>query len=93
MRLPNLTCAIAVAALMTGIAASSARAQDICGRLWVERNAIYKAKGYCFKTQRAISYFGNAGCMYDYEEEVPLSRGERQRIGRIRAEERALGCR
>jgi hypothetical protein len=28
--------------------------------LWVERNSYYKEAGYCFKTTRAISYFGVA---------------------------------
>jgi len=77
-----------------GFAASTANAQgDACFRLWVARNSIYKANGYCFKTERAISYFGNAGCMYDSEEDVPLSSRDRARIARIQAEERDLGCR
>src|SRR5207249_301574 len=38
-----------------------------CDDLWVARNTIYKNRGYCFKTQRAISYFGNAGCRYNNE--------------------------
>src|SRR5437660_5578352 len=29
-----------------------------CQQVWVERNSMYKAKGYCFKTRRAIEYFG-----------------------------------
>jgi hypothetical protein len=32
---------------------------DVCFDLWVQRNSIYKAYGYCFKTPKAISYFGN----------------------------------
>lgn len=73
-----------------------ARAQPYgsqCDQLWIERNAIYKERGYCFKTQRAISYFGNAGCMYDVEAQLPLSPYDRTRIAEIRNSERALGCR
>jgi hypothetical protein len=78
--------------LMAGTAAPSF-AQDVCQSLWVERNSIYKAAGYCFKTARAIRYFGNAGCSYDNERELPLSRGDQSRVARIIAEERANGCR
>ena len=28
---------------------------NICDDLWVQRNSIYKAYGYCFKTPKAIS--------------------------------------
>jgi hypothetical protein len=71
---------------------SMAAAQSRCERLWVARNQIYKDAGYCFKTSRAIAYFGNAGCQYDVESRVPLGRGERARVARIQAEERELGC-
>ena len=78
-----------------GIASTTmARAQgDIRQQLWVERNSIYKDRGYCFKTQRGIAYFGNAGCMYDREGDIPMSAAERRRISEIIAEERANGCR
>jgi hypothetical protein len=85
---------LAILALALVPVATPAPAQgDICGQLWVERNSIYKANGYCFKTSRAIGYFGNAGCVYDIEAMVPLSPGERARVARIQAEERSLGCR
>jgi len=60
--------------------------------LWVERNSYYKDAGYCFKTARAISYFGNAGSLYDNENAVPLSRATRIRIAQIVRAERAYGC-
>ena len=63
-----------------------------CGELWAERNSIFKANGYCFKTSRAISIFGNAGCRYDSEARVPLSRSERSQVNAIIAAERARGC-
>jgi hypothetical protein len=63
-----------------------------CDQLWVARNSIYKARGYCFKTQRAINYFGNAGCIYQNEDAVPLTPAERAQINQIQAQERAMGC-
>jgi hypothetical protein len=92
----RFSLAIALILSTSGLAfvATDASAQgDTCFRLWVQRNTIYKANGYCFRTERAISYFGNVGCRYDYEGDIPLSRAERARIARIQSEERALGCR
>jgi hypothetical protein len=63
-----------------------------CDQLWVARNSIYKMRGYCFKTQRAINYFGNAGCMYQNEDDVPLTPQDRAHISQIQAQERAMGC-
>lgn|SRR5690606_25165811 len=75
---------------------SSASAQDYwamsCGDLWYRRNAIYAANGYCFKTARAIRVFGNPGCRFDYEGDVPLSRADREEISYIRSIERRKGC-
>lgn len=85
------TATIAAATLM--LATEGAVAQGLCEQLWVERNSIYKARGYCFKTQRAIAYFGNAGCVYDVEAMVPLMPGERARVNQIQAMERRNGCR
>jgi len=73
--------------------APRANAQDVCQRLWVERNSIYKQNGYCFNTPRGVRYFGNAGCQYDDVNQVPLTGWERQRIAEIVAQERAMGCR
>ena len=60
--------------------------------MWVESNSCCKRAGYCFKTWRAIDYFGNGGCRYDGEGDLPLSPGERQRIAKITRLERAYGC-
>ena len=65
---------------------------ESCHELWTERNSYYKRAGYCFKTRRAIDYFGNGGCMYDSEGDLPLSPGERRRIAEITRLERASGC-
>ncbi|HET6377660.1 MAG TPA: YARHG domain-containing protein [Methylocella sp.] len=63
-----------------------------CSELWHQRNSIFKAAGYCFHTPRAIRAFGNAGCAYDSESDVPLSDRDRQYIRAIRAAERTKGC-
>jgi hypothetical protein len=94
MRAFLISAFLAVAMTATGLIVPAANAQgDACFRFWVARNAIYKDNGFCFKTERAISYFGNAGCMYNYEGDMPMSRYDRARIARIQAEERELGCR
>jgi hypothetical protein len=63
-----------------------------CEDLWLERNTIYKERGYCVKTQRAIRVFGNEGCQYDDAASVPLSHTERQIISEIQAWERRKRC-
>jgi hypothetical protein len=78
--------------LFVCVGAPAAWAQS-CGDLWYERNSIYKDAGYCFKTTRAIRAFGNAGCQYDSEYDVPLSAGARRRIADIKRMERDFGCR
>ncbi len=93
MRMTSIAMAPALAMMIAAFGAGSAGAQDTCSQLWVARNSIYKAAGYCFKTQRAISYFGNAGCTYDVEAALPLSPDERARINAIVAQERMYGCR
>jgi hypothetical protein len=89
----RLRCVLTSAAVVVGASGwiSVAYAQT-CQALWVERNAYYKEAGYCFKTARAIRYFGNAGCRYDDEGSVPLSQGVRNRIAEITSIERSLGC-
>lgn len=67
-------------------------APSSCDDLWYERNAIFKSAGYCFRTPRGIRAFGNAGCQYDDEADVPLSIRQRQQVTQIRATERRLGC-
>jgi hypothetical protein len=91
MRLIATVSTLLVTAATLAVVAPAAHAQS-CQQLWVERNSYYKARGYCFKTERAISYFGNGGCRYQDEGRVPLSRGERNRIAEITRIERANGC-
>jgi hypothetical protein len=84
----------ASATLATMVSQSSA--QDYgsmsCGDLWYRRNEIYARNGYCFKTDRAIRVFGNAGCRYEAESDVPMSRFDRRLVDEIRYIESRKGC-
>lgn len=74
-------------------AAPSGSVASSCEELWTERNSIFKAAGYCFRSAQAIQAFGNAGCQFDDEADVPLSARQRERVAQARATERELGCR
>jgi hypothetical protein len=92
MRVSSIaTVAMLAGAIAIG-SAGFASAQS-CGELWYARNSIYKEFGYCFKTQRAIATFGNAGCMYDSEYELPMPPAARAEIGRIVRLESEFRCR
>lgn len=81
--------------LVTIIVAGSAATAHAgpCEELSFQRNAIFKAAGYCFKTAEQIRNFGNAGCRYDDQADVPLSARNRAEIASIVREERMAGCR
>lgn len=79
-----------------GVVASTAHAVPVdalsCKQLWVKRNQIYKTNGYCFKTSKAINYFGNAGCYVDDMSDVSLSKKEMQRVMTYKHWEEVNGC-
>jgi len=81
-------------ALFDGAFSNAAAGDDYesCGDLWYRRNAIFARNGYCFKTDRGIRVFGNHGCRFYAEGDVPLSRSERAEVEYIRALERRRGC-
>ena len=79
-------------ATVGGRSTPSGSVSSSCEELWSERNAIFKAAGYCFRTPQAIRAFGNAGCQYDDEADVPLSTRQREQVAQIRATERQLSC-
>ena len=91
--IPALGLAVTVAAF-----APAATAGDIqgdayeCNELWSMRNQVYKDGGYCFKTTKAISHFGNAGCQYNSLSEVPLSENQRIVLRDIKRSERRQHC-
>ena len=63
-----------------------------CEFLYTMRNQIYADHGYCFKTARAISVFGNQGCTSGNPEALGLNAVERANAVTILKAERALGC-
>lgn len=63
-----------------------------CNQLWTARNGIFAARGYCFQTQRGIDEFGNDGCRYPVQENVPLNDYERENIRIIQSIEQRRRC-
>jgi hypothetical protein len=63
-----------------------------CEQLWQQRNSIFKNAKYCFRTQRAISKFGNEGCVHNSQSDVPLSDRDRNLINGIQRLERVKRC-
>ena len=93
MRSSTALTLIGLASAGLGLAMSATPAKaGVCEDLWVQRNSIYKAYGYCFKTAKAINYFGNAGCVYDNEASIPMSRADKQTVLTIKKREKVLGC-
>ncbi len=56
------------------------------------RNSIFQGNGYCFQTAVARKQYGNAGCRFRKQGDVPLNSFERANIATIRSVERAKGC-
>jgi YARHG domain len=84
---------VAVTMLVALVSTSNAGdSWNQCSDLWTERNSYFANAGYCFKTPLAIRMFGNAGCVYDEENDVPLSQNIRARVNEIRRIERVM-CR
>lgn len=81
--------AIATLIVLLGTVPSMAQS---CDEFWYQRNMIYKEAGYCFKTAAAIKNFGNAGCKFDDQADVPLSARDRAEIANIKKMEKAKGC-
>lgn len=75
--------------LLAGLAwTGTAAAQGACENLWYQRNSIYAARGYCFRTARAQAVFG-PGCYPPYGR---LSPGEQSQVAGIQRQEGQLGC-
>ena len=65
-----------------------------CDALWVERNALFSAAGYCFTSDRGRAAFPPQDCIQGLSSaEVLLTDLEKARIAAIQARETVLGCR
>ena len=82
---------LGLAAVPKSASAGEYAAMD-CTELWVARNQIYKDNGYCFKTARAIDYFGNGGCSHYSAAALPLSGSDRTTLRRIKESWRGQHC-
>jgi hypothetical protein len=71
------------------IGISTTAEAEPCYELWYERNAIYDANGFCFKTQLGRETFDNSDC---YTDNVKLTPAEQRTVDQIRSEERRLKC-
>jgi hypothetical protein len=63
-----------------------------CDVLWEMRNEIYAENGYCFKTKKAIKFFGNDECEYDDAADIEFNKYEKRNISTIAAVEKSEGC-
>ena len=52
------TTVIAAGVTITAMPAQAMKDNDKCHFAWEDRNAVYKNKNYCFKTARALAWFG-----------------------------------
>lgn len=84
----SFTLPLSAAALAMLVSASPVLAAS-CYDLWYERNAIYDANGYCFKTRLGKETFDNSDC---WTSNPQLTRAEQRRVEKIRREERRRGC-
>jgi hypothetical protein len=91
--------ALAAALVLVPLAlAKPAAAGDVqgdaydCQELWVMRNQIYKDNGYCFKTKKARSYFGNGGCYVADQSDVSLSSKEMSLVLKYKHWDTVNGC-
>ena len=64
-----------------------------CYNLWILRNQEYAQVGYCFRSARGKSEFGNAGChLNESQARRAMGANKRRRVDRIKAVERRKGC-
>ncbi|MEX6508242.1 YARHG domain-containing protein [Jiella sp. M17.18] len=82
----GLACSLVFAG---GLFIAGAAQAASCADLWYQRNLIYAQNGYCFQTDLGKRTFANFDC---WTSNPHLSRGERQRVQAIKAEERRRGC-
>ncbi|ABS67609.1 conserved hypothetical protein [Xanthobacter versatilis] len=94
-KMGTLLCAMAGALLPGALPAlaPAAHAQALselsCRALWVQRNAVYAERGYCFKTADAIATFGER-CFPPYGQLTP---SQQRYVDEVKAWEARKGCR
>jgi hypothetical protein len=81
---------LTVASLLMLLGITTVAQAESCYDLWYERNAIYDAHGFCFKTQLGKETFDNSDCVTSI---VQLTPAEQRRVDQIKAEEKRRNCR
>ena len=81
--------AAAAATLVLSLPGVAMAAKPSCYDLWYARNAIYDAKGYCFKTELAQDVFDNDDC---WTNAPKLTKKELALIEAIKDEEEDRHC-
>jgi|JI6StandDraft_1071083.scaffolds.fasta_scaffold232716_1 hypothetical protein len=79
---------LASIALAAAVVAGPASAAS-CYELWYKRNAMYDAKGFCFKTEKGQLVFNNDDCWTSHPK---FSSSQWKKINAIRKQEKAMGC-
>ena len=86
----TLLCAVAGALLALAPAAQAQALSELsCRALWVQRNAVYAERGYCFKTADAIATIGER-CFPPYGQLTP---SQQRFVDEVKAWEARKGCR
>lgn len=83
---------LVIGIFFSGTAVAAAQNIGRCQAYWNERNTLLKEYRYCFKSPRAIHYFGNGGCVHTRIENIPFSSVDLERFREIRAMERVQNC-
>jgi YARHG domain len=82
---------LALAMIATFAGVQVARAEgDECISLYVKRNRIYADVHYCFKSETALTYFSNQGCIPG---EPRFTSSQQRQIAEIKKQERQYHCR
>jgi hypothetical protein len=76
--------ALGVIAAIAGTQSALAEG-DECISLFVKRNQIYADAHYCFRTEKALAYFSNQGCIPG---EPRLTASQQREIAEIKRQER-----
>jgi hypothetical protein len=58
MRTMTITAVIMASFSATTFSARAEKDSDKCHNAWEDRNSVYFRKNYCFKTSKALNWFG-----------------------------------
>ena len=80
------TAVIATISTASTISASAEKDSDKCHNAWEDRNSVYFRKNFCFKTSKALNWFGpNAS---DCKSSVKLTASEQAIVNEAKKREK-----